>query len=144
MCIRDSNIIVDINTGETSSQKAATHLSFGARTNDPPLIIDDAKSLIYISRGQLHEVNIDTDMNVIDSPRTLIRSLVDAPSIDADDRLISYMSGAQLMLYDRRSNSSSTVEINLNYGKPINTPKMVIHAGTVLSLIHISEPTRPY
>lgn len=128
------NIIVDINTGETSSQKAATHLSFGARTNDPPLIIDDAKSLIYISRGQLHEVDIDTDMNVIDSPRTLIHSLVDAPSIDADDRLISYMSGAQLMLYDRRSNSSSTVEINLNYGKPINTPKMVIHAGTVITM----------
>jgi len=128
------NIVVDVSTGETSSHKAATHLSFGARTNDPPLIIDDAKKLIYVSEGQLHEVHLDTNMNVIDNPRTIISSLVDAPSIDANDRYLSYMSGAQLMLHDRHSNSSSTIDINLNYGQAINTPKMVIHAGTIITM----------
>ncbi len=128
------NIIVHTGTGATSSQRAPTHLSFGARTNDTPLLIDQANKLLYISRGQLHEAPIDQDMNVAGAPTTVLSSLVDAPSINADNRVVSYLSGDKLMLYDRHRNSSSQVEIDLNYGQSINTPKMIIHAGTIITM----------
>lgn len=127
-------IIVDATSGATSNQQAPTHLSFGARTNDPPLIVDDATKLLYISQGQLHEAPIDHDLHVSGAAQTLLSSLVDAPSIDQADRMIAYLAGDKLMLYDRDTERSSQVEINLNYGQSINTPKTVIQAGTIITM----------
>ena len=128
------NIIVDISSGATTSQRAPAHLSFGARTNDPPLIIDGGQKLLYISQGQLHEAGLDDDLHVIGNTRTIISSLVDAPSISEDHQLISYLSGDRLMLFDRAHLTTSHVDIDLSYQPSSHTPQTVIRAGTIITM----------
>ncbi|WP_235299587.1 amidohydrolase family protein [Portibacter marinus] len=128
------NIIIDSETGETSVQQAPPDLSFGARTNDVPLLVDGGKTLVYISRGQLKEVQLDHALNVIGKEMVIFEELSDAPSINKSGDKILVMSGSQLKIINRSDGSIENVAIDLEYQHSSDHPSLTIHAGTVITM----------
>ena len=128
------NIIVDIETGATSIQSAPAHISFGARTNDAPIIADDGNTLLYISKGQLYEIAMDANMNLKGEAQQLYTDMADDPSISADQNLMLLMSGAQLKLLDRASATTEDITIDLEYRSHPDDQLLVIHAGTIITM----------
>ena len=127
-------IVVNMVTGETTSQKEFTHRSYGARTNDSPLIVDNGARMIYTSEGFLHEVAIDQDLNNLAAPTTLTDILSDTPSIDHEGTQLLFSSVDELKIYDRHTKRTRSIDIDITYSNPIDTTTKVIRAGTIITM----------
>lgn len=127
-------VIIDINTGRVTSQRHPPHQSYGARSNDGPVISPDGTKMAYISKGQLWMVDIDDHLQPKDVPVQLTDELADVPSWSGDGLHLLYMSYNDLKTINTRTKKKINWPIELKYTPYRDTLTTVIHAGFVIPM----------
>lgn len=129
-------VIVDVKTGTVVSQQQPEHQSFGARSNDGPVLSPNGSKMAYISQGLLWVANINKEAQPAGEPVKMTEELADVPSWSGDGSSLLYMSYDKLKMIDINTKKTNPIDIDLTYSATIDTSITSVHAGWIITMVN--------